>query len=56
MEVCIAFFNRHLQKVVYMALSKGFIVSSSRNFVYKLKKSLNGLKQSNNLLEHGMTS
>ena len=45
MDVKIAFLNRNLSEEVYMVQPPGFISSDNSNQVYKLKRSIYGLKQ-----------
>ena len=45
MNVKTAFLNRDLEKNVYMAQPKGFVVEGKERMVYRLKKSIYGLKQ-----------
>ena len=45
MNVNIAFFNRDLEKNVYMAQPKGFVMEESEKLGCRLKKSIYGLKQ-----------
>jgi hypothetical protein len=44
MDVKIAFLNEELWKDIYMQLLEGFVVKGEENMVYKLQKSLHGLK------------
>ncbi len=44
MDVKIAFPNEDLWKEIYMQLLEGFVVKGKENMVYKLQKSLHGLK------------
>lgn len=46
MDVKIAFLNRELKEIIFMTGPKGYIDEVSKDKVYKLKKSLYGLKQS----------
>ena len=45
MDVKITFLNRELEEEVYMKQPKGFSSSQGEHLVYKLKKSIYGLKQ-----------
>jgi hypothetical protein len=46
LDVKIAFLHADLEEEIYMDQLEGFIVFGKENCVYKLKKSLYGLKQS----------
>ena len=46
MDITSAFLNGDLHEEVYMSQPEGFSVEGKEHFVYKLKKSLYGLKQS----------
>ena len=46
MDVKIAFLHGDLEELVYMVQLEGFIQPGQEHLVYKLKKSLYGLKQS----------
>ena len=45
LDVNIVFFHGDLEEDIYMSKPKGFIVQGQESLVYKLRKSLNGLKQ-----------
>jgi hypothetical protein len=46
MDVKIKFLHGNLQEKIYMKHPEGFVVKGKKELVYKLKKSLYGLKQS----------
>ena len=41
-----AFLNCELEEKIYLSQPPGFVIQEKENFVCKLKKSLDGLKQS----------
>jgi hypothetical protein len=43
-QIKIAFLKKDLWKDIYMQLLEGFVVKGEENMVYKLQKSLHGLK------------
>ena len=45
MDVKTAFLNRDLEKNVYMAQPKGFVMEGKERMGCRLKKSIHGLKQ-----------
>ena len=45
MDVKIAFLNRSLDEIIYMAQPEGFIAKDQKKKVCKLQKSIYGLKQ-----------
>ena len=45
MDVKIAFLHGDLDKEIYMEQPEGFTIKEKNDYVYKLKKSLYGLKQ-----------
>ena len=44
MDIKTAFLNGNLNECIYMQQSDGFIVEGQEHMVYKLKKSIYGLK------------
>ena len=46
MDVKTAFLNKKIDETIYMEKPKNFVIRDSKSMVYKLKKSLYGLKQS----------
>ena len=52
MDVKTKFLNGDIDETIYMEQPKNFVVGDSKSMVCKLKKSLNGLKQSHHLWYH----